>query len=294
MSEIATPSVSELHSRLARWNRVRLAPALPSEDDRLSEEIAMRRLERAWLRQLRREVEDRAAEAPDTPDEFCRWFRPLEQNGPGQHDPLFEWLADQASAEDLRWFLSQEAAGEAGFDDLLALTLVKVPPSGKLELARNFWDEMGRGNRSGMHGPILERGLAELHLDPKIESTVWPALALANTMTAMATHRDYAFHSIGALGAIELTAPGRVAKVADGMARLGFPPHARKYFELHAVLDVKHADAWIAQVFHPLIAEDPRTARGFAEGALMRLACGARCFDAYRDHLWRDMDLAAE
>lgn len=294
MSEIATLPVSELHFRLARWNHIRLAPALPADDDRLTDEHAMRRLERAWLKHLRAEIEVAAAEAPNTPDEFCRWFRTLERNGPGQHDPLFAWLAEEASTEDLRWFLAQEAAGEAGFDDLLALTLVKVPPSGKLELARNFWDEMGRGNRSGMHGPILERGLAELAIEPTIDATVWPSLALANTMTAMATHRDFAYHSIGALGAIELTAPGRVSKVAEGMARLGFPPHARKYFELHAVLDVKHADAWIAQVFHPLIEENPASARAFAEGALMRLLCGARCFDAYRAHLWQGAALAAE
>ena len=33
-----------------------------------------------------------------------------------------------------------------------------------------------------------------------------------------------------------------------------------------------------------------------AEGALMRLTCGARCFDAYRAHLWsaRSMRMAAE
>ena len=40
-------------------------------------------------------------------------------------------------------------------------------------------------------------------------------------MTAMATRRDYAWHSLGALGAIELTAPARSAAVANGLKRLG-------------------------------------------------------------------------
>jgi hypothetical protein len=44
---------------------------------------------------------------------------------------------------------------------------------------------------------------------------------LANAMTAMATNRHYAWHSVGALGVIELTAPGRSAMVAKGLRRIG-------------------------------------------------------------------------
>jgi hypothetical protein len=116
-----------------------------------------------------------------------------------------------ASVEDLKWFLTQEAAGEAGFDDLVAMTQVKLPDRAKLELARNYWDEMGRGKASGMHGPMLTRTTAMLGLTPTIDSTLWQSLALANTMTAFATTRRYVYQSVGALGVVELTAPGRVA-----------------------------------------------------------------------------------
>jgi hypothetical protein len=34
------------------------------------------------------------------------------------------------------------------------------------------------------------------------------------------------------------------------------------------------------------VEEDPRRATAMAEGALIRLRCGARCFEAYRDRLW--------
>ena len=81
----------------------------------------------------------------------------------------------------------QEAAGEAGFDDLTAYTQIKLPTRIKLELARNYWDEMGRGNEKGMHGPMLERLVGALDLRPTIEGTAWQSLALANAMTAMAT-----------------------------------------------------------------------------------------------------------
>jgi hypothetical protein len=246
----------------------------------------MRLVEGALIEAFRSEVADAAAAAPRDPDGFVAWFEGLRSDGPGQNDPLFPWLAETASLEDLRWFLRQEAVGEAGFDDLVALTQVKLPSRPKLELARNYWDEMGRGAEGGMHGPMLERTTAGLKLEPSIDGTLWPSLALANTMTAFATTRRYAYHAVGALGVVELTAPTRVDKVAAGLKRHGVDPKLRKYFDLHAVLDVKHSEAWNEEAIRPLVAADPDCARYLAEGALMRLTCGARCFEAYRAHLW--------
>ncbi len=72
---------------------------------------------------------------------------------------------------------------------------------------------MGRGNAKGMHGPMLEHLARRLGLKPAVETTVWEALALANTMAGLAANRRYAYHSVGALGVIEQTAPGRAKLV---------------------------------------------------------------------------------
>ena len=272
--------------QLARWNRARLAPAFPTADwqQRLADDLTMQRHEGAFLEELRAEIAPFAAEAPADAHAFVAWFTALEQTGPGQHDRLHTWLAEAASLDEVRWFLRQEAAGEAGFDDLVALTQVKLPDRAKLELARNYWDEMGRGQAAGMHGPMLARLTQALELDPQIETTAWESLALANAMTAMATSRRYAWHSVGALGVIELTAPARSALTAAALRRLGRPGGERRYFELHAHLDVRHSEAWLAEAIHPLVAEDPNRARAMAEGALIRLTAGARCYERYRAH----------
>jgi hypothetical protein len=138
-----------------------------------------------------------------------------------------------------------------------------------------------------MHGKMLDDLVAALELRPRIETTLWPSLALANIMTALATTRRYAWQALGALGAIELTAPGRAACVAKGLRRLQVRADDRHYFDLHAVLDVRHSEAWNREVLHPLVREDPSRARYLAEGALIRLECGAQCFNAYREHLWK-------
>ena len=284
-SGIANLSVDDLQRRLASFNTKRFAPALPESNwrDDLRAFVDGATLEGEFLDAERERVCAPAARAPVDPDGFVVWFQGLQQTGPGQNDPLFPWLAESASMAEMKWFLTQEIAGEAGFDDLTALTQVRFPSRPKLELARNYWDEMGRGNPKGMHGPLLERLAVSLGLQPRVETTVWESLALANTMAGLAASRRYAYHSVGALGAIELTAPGRAIAVAAGLKRLKVPTGDRHYFDLHSILDVKHSFAWNAEAIHPLVAENPKVAPAIAEGALMRLECGRRCFRYRRE-----------
>src|SRR3569623_2702424 len=101
------------------------------------------------------------------------------------------------------------------------MTQVKMPPEVKLERARNYWDEMGRGNASGMHGPMLSRLAVSLDLTALDIPVVWESLALGNIMLGLAANRRYAYHAIGALGVIALPAPGRAACVTAGLRRLG-------------------------------------------------------------------------
>jgi heme oxygenase-like protein len=149
---------------------------------------------------------------------------------------------------------------------------------------------MGRGTAGGMHGPMLSRLAAAVDLDALAGSVpiVWESLALGNIMIALAANRRYAYQSLGALGVIELTAPGRATCVNAGLKRLKIAAHARHYFALHATLDLKHSAAWNAEVLLPVVAEEPRAARAIAEGALLRLEAGRRCFARYREQLGVD------
>jgi hypothetical protein len=291
MSSVPAQAVSiedrnnRLHRALSYFNRKRLAPALAPADwsEARRDEQSLLFLEATFIDRERRAVADILRDVPREADAFVAWFERLRDTGPGQGDPLFPWLATDATYEQMRWFLLQEVAGEAGFEDLVALTQIKMPVRPKLELARNFWDEMGRGNEDGMHGPMLGRLAQTMEVAPVPETTVWEALALGNMMIGLAANRYYAYQSIGALGVIELTAPGRAVYVARGLRRLGLDGKARVYFELHSTLDVRHSEAWNREVLAPLVAENPEVAVAIAEGALLRLRAGARCFQRYRD-----------
>lgn len=288
-TELEGPRFHQFQCELSRYNARRLSPGLPDEasaDDLARDEIVAR-AEIASVEAQRAAIADLTRAIPSDVEGFISWFEQLKETGPGQGDPLFPWLASHATLQQMRWFLLQEVAGEAGFEDLLAMTQIKMPEQAKLEMARNFWDEVGRGSAKGMHGPMLARLADFMEVLPTPETVVPESLALGNTMVALSRHRRYAFHSIGALGVIEMTAPTRAGYVNQGLRRLGIPARKRHYFAVHAVLDVKHSEAWNREVLRPLVAEDPRRARAIGEGAVMRLWHGARSFERYR----REFDL---
>ena len=274
-----------LQLALMQLNRERLQPGPPREswrEDLLrTAQLSLR--EGSFLESERKHVAARAAEAPTEPRAFAAWFEALREHGPGQFDPLFDYLAERASRDQLCWFVQQELAGEAGFDDLVALTQLRLPERAKLELARNYWDEMGRGKAVGMHGPMLARladafGVASS--DPG--QIVWEALALGNLLTGLAYNRRYAWHALGALGAVELTAPTRAVKVVAALERVGISGDAAYYFRLHSTIDVVHWRGWRDEALLPVLEQDPELALPIAEGALMRLFAGARTFERYR------------
>jgi hypothetical protein len=111
---------------------------------------------------------------------------------------------------------------------------------------------------------------------------VWEALALGNLLAGLAYNRRYAWHALGALGAVELTAPTRAVKVVEALERVGIHGDAAYYFRLHSTIDVVHWRGWRDEALLPVLEQQPELARPIAEGALMRLYAGARTFARYR------------
>ena len=276
-----------------RWslqNKERFSTGLPLSYEHftngLVKEFDFSSEEEISIYDLRESIRDHLLNLPRSSSEFISWFENLKEVGPGQNDPLFPWLKTHANFEQMKWFLQQEIAGEAGFEDLLAMTQVKAPVIPKLEMARNYWDEMGRGSEQRMHGPMLHRLAEEFEIlpDEEMKNVVTESVALSNLMCAFAYHRRYFYHAIGALGVIELTAPGRSIQVYEGLKRLKVSSVGRHYFLTHATIDIQHSKTWIKEVISPIVSQSPRVIPWIAEGAWLRLELGSRCFERYRKH----------
>lgn len=289
-----------IHRLLAASHDRRLSPRTTAGDfdAELAREASERRIERTFVEEERAEVASAVREVPSDPTGFLNWFEALTESvaagphGQRQEDPLFQWLAQHASEQQMHWFLNQELAHEIGTEDLVAITQVEMPMRPKLELARSFWDEMGQGNEHGMRRSML-CNMARAERQNHGEPIVWESLAVSNLMVALATARHYAYQSIGALGVADATAPSRSRLVHQGLERLGIGGAARRYYAFTKDVDVRQLAAWNREVLLPLVREDPSHAKLIAEGALLRLHVTGRCYERYRKDLWGRSQLVA-
>lgn len=96
--------------------------------------------------------------APTTPAEYLSW---LKQGARGhrvfKHRYYMDFIRHHATAEHLRKYVIQESVVDGRFDDLLALMQVGTAGSAKMEIANNFWDEMGNGKPAEVHTTLFNQ-----------------------------------------------------------------------------------------------------------------------------------------
>lgn len=246
-------------------------------------------LERPWERDLlaraRRNAQrigsDLSAEAlPSDPDAFCEWFKTTAFTHPLYEHPLYGFLAGEADRAELERFLRWEAAGEAAFDDLVALGQVGTRGEVKIEMGRNYWDELGNGKSHAVHTHLFHKLTETLQITaPEADELPWQVLSGVNVMLWSCIPRRNAFRAQGTLGAVELLAPQRCTRLVTGALRVGVPKKAMAYYSAHAIIDVGHAEGWLEHVVKPQIAERPEARIGIAEGLVARADASLDYFD---------------
>lgn len=192
---------------------------------------------------------------------------------------VYGWLAEQSSWDELVEYLALEGGPDAGFDDLVAACQIGLSGQAKLELARNYWDEMGRGELEAVHTE-LHHQLSEALAMPRIERREQPTSGLLRSVlgSILATNRALQPEMVGALGLLELQAGPRCRKVVRALERLGAPADALPFYVEHAEVDPHHGKAWLDRAVRPL-SRDPRWAEGIVRGALWRSEVNRAFFD---------------
>ena len=191
---------------------------------------------------------------------------------------VYEWLAAEAGHAEVVEFLSLEGGPDGGFDDLVAACQIGLDGEPKLELARNYWDEMGNGSLARVHTELhrkLQRALG-LACPPR-EAQPVAALERSVLTGVLATNRRLQPEMLGALGLLELQAGPRCRKVVAALERLGAGEDALDFYAEHATVDPRHGKDWVDNVVTPL-AEDPDWAAGIVRGARWRWLVNAAFF----------------
>jgi hypothetical protein len=244
----------------------------------------MHELERPWQEEILRRahlnfnLSEKAL--PSDPDEFASWFRATAFAHPLYEHELYSFLSTEATRAQLEWFFQMECAGEAAFDDLVAMGQVGTRGRVKMEMASNYWDEMGKGREHAVHTHLFHKLIEGLSLEPPLASDLpWQVLAGVNVMLWSCIPRRNAFRAQGTLGAVELLAPQRCTRVVHGALRVGIKKKAVVYYSAHAIIDIGHAEGWLENVVKPQVSLYPPSRIGIAEGLIARADASLDYFD---------------
>ncbi len=193
---------------------------------------------------------------------------------------VYRWVGESASLDELRRFLAIEGGPDGGFDDLVAICQVGLSGAPKMELARNYWDEMGNGRPADVHTDLHGEMAAAIEL-PRLPRSALPEAALARAAFGglLATNRWLQPEMLGALGLTELQAGPRCRLVLNAFERLDVPAAAFPFYEVHADVDPRHGKDWLEQVIAPLAAERPEWRDRMVAGAVWRWQVNAALFD---------------
>lgn len=198
----------------------------------------------------------------------------------------YRWLAKDASWAELTDFLALEGGPDGGFDDLVAVCQVGLSGSAKLELGKNYWDEMGNGDPDAVHTALHQRMAAALGL-PRVPRDAQPVEALERAALGglLATNRWLQPEMLGALGLLELQAGPRCRLVLQAFDRLGAPAEAYPFYVEHAEVDPVHGQDWLDKAVVPVVSERPQWGPRIVKGAWWRSSVNLDFFEAVRRDL---------
>ena len=227
------------------------------------------RLESEWLAEL--------GTVPPEVDDVTATMRALAAKD--RLPAAYEYVAREASWDELVRFLALEGGPAGGFDDLVAACQIGLTGLPKVELARNYWDEIGNGDPAAVHTVLHERLVAAVGM-PRIPREEQSAAALERAALGglLATNHWLQPEMLGALGLIELQAGPRCRLVLAGLTRLGAPADAFPFYEVHAEVDPRHGQDWLVNAIVPVLETRPEWAGRIVLGAQWRSRVNAAFF----------------
>ncbi|MFY1619220.1 iron-containing redox enzyme family protein [Micromonospora sp. WMMD736] len=212
---------------------------------------------------------------------FLSWLKGVARQHPVFKHPYYvDFINHRASSADLRTYVIQESLVDGRFDDLLAMMQVGTSGAAKMEIAENFWDEMGNGNPAEVHTHLFNKIYDVFDIsDEELESAMTANDLLAgNLAVLLCRYRQFYPEAVGFLGMTEWLVPDRFQNVVRAWERLGLPEVGITYHRLHITIDSKHAAGWFHNIVVPA-SESPQMRRGIARGSLWRMNSSARHLD---------------
>jgi hypothetical protein len=264
------------------YNLILRIPEEPTAEGSTAVHEVTRLLERATLAGEDRQLDAALLEdLPDEPGAYLSWLKDrARRHRVFKHPYYMDFIRHHATADDVRTYMIQESVVDGRFDDLLALMQVGTAGPAKMEIAGNFWDEMGNGKPAEVHTHLFNQIFEVFEVSQREleESLTATALLSGNLAVLLSRYRHRYPEAVGFLGMTEWLVPDRFVQVVSAWERLGLPEVGIVYHRLHITVDSQHAAGWFHNIVKPS-APSEYMRRGIARGALWRLNSSARYLD---------------
>lgn len=213
----------------------------------------------------------------------------IQRHPANQLNALDIFLKKEATQSQLTEFLFQESPLEMLFGDILSFLLPGVYGDVKMEILKNYGDELGNGKPELIHRNLRAKLMEKVGLSPGcyidgINELLTESLALINLYLSLATRRYKHRELVGVFLATELSVVNHFEYQAAGWRRHGFTTPDLIYFDLHISLDDEHSKDWINKVVVPIILLNDANIQPIAIGAISRLVLRQKTIEALYTH----------
>lgn len=214
----------------------------------------------------------------------------LAEVNPGVRHPLFEYLADEASVEQVEEFLFGETIRNEVVDDEVAMLVVGKQGLQKAVTAANLWDECGRGRLENFHTYWL-RQLIEASRPGWTgfyqyrQRQPWFAKITSNIFTMLLTRPAFSQDAYGCFLIFESWVEPHFRCLLRAMDRLGIDNQdTRIYFSAHVAVDPRHSRELADGIRHQQPELSQRQVSHLVRGANIAAECGRRQYSYWLDY----------
>ena len=222
------------------------------------------------------------------PDAVVPELRRLAAGGDGPS--LSAWVADHGTRWHLRELSVHRSAYQLKEADPHTWAIPRLAGEAKAAMVAIQAAEYGDGVAARSHAALFSGTMQELGLDPApnayLDTLPAETLRSTNAVSLFGLHRRLRGALVGHLALFEMTSVVPMARYAAALGRLGLPPAARQFFEVHVDADAVHQELATDVLVAGLLAAEPRLAADVVLGARALHAVEAR-FTARLLTCWR-------
>lgn len=195
------------------------------------------------------------------------WAMARERGGPS----LSGWLSRHGTLAHARELAVHRTAYQLKEADPHTWGIPRLSGAAKAAMVAIQVGEYGDGDPAAVHSELFAVTLAALGLDPTPNAYLGrlPAdtLRATNLVSMFGLNRRWRGALVGHLALFEMTSTGPMRRYAETLARLGLPPEARRFYEVHVAADAVHELVATREMVPGLLASEPELGRDVLFGA---------------------------